>query len=174
MDLASVRQVVGLVPTCNLGMVTPALRQLLALPLTVPIDVSAPLEYELVRLAPGEALAIARTRRIEIDQALDAVGEAMRLTRVARDDILPRLDLVLSYAELDPANLGENLGLGDGTYGISVVTTTDLNRTAERAALQQRRLGVAAAHRAVDATRDQVDRQATRPDGGSGSRAGAD
>lgn len=137
-----------------------SLRLVLGIPIATEIDVSAPLEYDLVRLGESEAIAIAHAERVEIERAEDAVHEASRLALVAKHNTLPDLDLTLSYSQVGTGNsLADSTDLDSGVYGFSLVTSSDISRTTERAILAQRRLDVVGARRALVDTQDRIARQ---------------
>ena len=139
------------------------LKILLALPLEEEIEVEAPLEYSLVRLAENEATRTALRNRVELDQAADTVREAKRLSRVSKENIWPRLDVVFNYSRFGSGDrFGESTRFDEDSWGVNLVTSTDLARTVERAAYDQSLLNVRAARRNKSLERDNVARQVKR------------
>jgi outer membrane protein TolC len=73
------------------------------------------------------------------------------------------LDLVFNYSRFDSGeNFGESTGFNKDAWGVSVVTSTDLARTAERVAFEQSLLSVSAARRSDSLQRDEVVREVKR------------
>ena len=139
------------------------LKILLALPLEEEIEVEAPLEYSLVRLAEKEATRTALRNRVELDQAADTVREAKRLSRVSKENIWPRLDVVFNYSRFGSGDkFGESTRFDEDSWGVNLVTSTDLARTVERAAYDQSLLNVRSARRNNSLERDNVARQVKR------------
>jgi outer membrane protein TolC len=133
------------------------LRIQLSLSLTAPIEVDAPLQFELVRMDEEEAVAIALENRVELVQAKDTLAESRRRSRLAEYDIQPDLDLSLSYARFDTASdFSRSLEFGQDSISVNLLTTSDMARTAERARYQQSLLNVSAAARNLELERDQV------------------
>ena len=139
------------------------LKILLALPLEEEIEVEAPLEYSLVRLAEKEATRTALRNRVELDQAADTVREAKRLSRVSKENIWPNLDVVFNYSRFGSGDrFGESTRFDEDSWGVNLVTSTDLARTVERAAYDQSLLNVRSARRNNSLERDNVARQVKR------------
>ena len=139
------------------------LKILLALPLEDEIGVEAPLKYSLIRFAEEEAVRTALRNRVELDQSAETIREAQRLSRVAKHNTWPNLDVVLNYSRFGSGdNFGESTGFDQDSWGVSLITTTDLARTAERVAHDQSLLNVRAARRNDSLQRDEVARQVKR------------
>jgi len=136
------------------------LRLILALPIEEEIDVTAPLEYSIVRMDEPEALEMAFRNRVELRQAWDAVKDAERRSRVAKHRILPELNVVLSLSPFgESRDFEESLQMDNYFWGINLTSTTDLARTAERAAYDQSMLEVQSAYRNMTLRRDEVARE---------------
>jgi len=133
------------------------LKILLSLPIEEEIEVEAPLSYNLVRLANQTAVDAALKNRVELDQAKDNIREAQRLSRVAKQNIWPDLDVVLNYSRFGRGeNFGNSTGFDQNSWNIGLVTSTDLARTAEHAAYDQSLLNVQGAQRNYSLLRDEV------------------
>lgn len=136
------------------------LRVLLALALDAPLDVDAPLVFDRVDLEEDECVEAALLNRVEIDQARDMLNEAHRHSRIARHNTLPELNVVLGYTRFgQDESFARSLSIDRQAWTASLVSTTDLARTAERAAYEQSLLGVRAAARALELQRDDIVRQ---------------
>ncbi|HRU06089.1 MAG TPA: TolC family protein [Candidatus Brocadiia bacterium] len=139
------------------------LRLILALPLDKKMEVEAPLSYTPVRVSEDEAVRTALANRVELDQAADTVREAERNSRVAKHGMLPELNLVLDYTRTgQDANFGQSAKLDSDAWGMSLSGTTDLWRTAERAAYAQSMVALQAAYRSQELRRDEVALQVKR------------
>jgi outer membrane protein len=139
------------------------LKVLLALPLEEEIGVDAPLKYNLVRLSEEKAVKTALRNRVELDQAADVIQEVQRQSRVSKHNTWPNLDVVLNYSRLGIGDsFGGSTGFDQGSWGLNLVTSTDLARTAERAAYEQSLLNVRAARRNHGLQSDEVEREAKR------------
>ena len=137
-----------------------ALKIILALPLAETIEVDAPIAYQPPDLTEEEAAVTAGANRIELGQSEDAVREAERLMRLARNRLLLDLNLVLSYSRYGQ---GETFSKGAAfdldSWGATFESTTALGRTAERAAYEQQLLAVQSAVRGREQQRDEIVRQ---------------
>ena len=136
---------------------------LLALPVKEEIDVTAPLEYSLLRMDEEKAVELAFRNRAELRQTWDAIQDAERRSRVAKHGILPELNVVLGFSPFrESPNFQESLQMNNHIWGISLTSSTDLARTAERAAYDQTVLEVQAAYRGMALKRDEVARDVKR------------
>ena len=139
------------------------LKILLSLPLEEEVEVEAPLNYNLVRLAKETAVNTALKNRVELDQAKDNIRESERLSRVAKHNIWPNLDVVLNYSRFGSGeNFGGSTGFDQGSWNVGLVTSTDLARTVERVGYDQSLLNVKGAQRNYNLLRDEVVREVKR------------
>lgn len=137
-----------------------ALKIILALPLAEAVDVEAPVSYQQTGPTEEEAAAAAGANRVELLQADDAVREAERLARLARNRLLPELNLVLSYSRYaEGETFGDGASFDKDSWSASLKSSTPLGRTAESAAYEQQLLAVASAVRAREQKRDAIVRQ---------------
>ena len=65
------------------------MKLVLAMPLEIPIDVSAPLDTEPVTIDLDDAIEIALENRVELKRAEDEMQEAKRRSRVAKHNFCP-------------------------------------------------------------------------------------
>jgi outer membrane protein TolC len=138
-----------------------SLKVILAFSMEEKIDVSAPLEYSLIKMDEKRTVELAFENRVELRQAWDAAKETERQSRVAKHGILPELNLALSFTPMgDSDDFGNSLELDEYTWGVSLSSSTDFRRTAERAAYDQSKLTVAAAYRNLSLLRDEIAREA--------------
>jgi outer membrane protein len=139
------------------------LKVLLSLPLDQEIEVEAPLNYTLVKIASEHAVATALTNRVELDQARDNIREAGRLSRLAKQNIWPNFDVILNYSLFDSGeNFRDSIGFDQGSWNLGVVTSTDIARTVERVAYDQSLLNLQGAKRNYNLLRDEVTREVKR------------
>ena len=139
------------------------LKIILALPLEEEIVVEAPLDYNLVRIAKGQAVSTALKNRVELDQAKDNIRESERLSRVAKHNIWPNLNVVLNYSRFGSGeNFGDSTGFNQDSWNVGLVTSTDLARTVERVAYDQSLLNVQGTQRNYNLLRDEVVREVKR------------
>src|SRR6202034_971145 len=69
----------------------------LALSLYTPIEVDVPLYYEYFKMEQESAIETALKNRIEIEQVGDSFQESLRVAGIAKDNLWPELNLVLTY-----------------------------------------------------------------------------
>lgn len=139
------------------------LKVLLALKQEESILLEAPLAYQVPGVAEDKAVELALEKRVELEQAHDAVSEAQRLSRVAKHGTWPELNLAMGYTRYGLGNDFNDTTLFDrDSKGLSLVTSSDLTRTAENATYQKSLLGVQAAVRNREDRRDEVVRQVRR------------
>jgi outer membrane protein len=136
------------------------LKILLALPLEKEIVIEAPLKYNLLRLGQEEAVSTALKNRVELDQSADNIRETLRLSRVAKHNTWPDLDLVLNYSRFGSGeNFGDSTKFNHDSWNVGLVTSTDLARTVERAAYDQSLINVRVARRNATLLRDEIVRE---------------
>jgi len=134
-----------------------SLKRILALPLDQSVDVSAPFTCRPVAFSLEVAIDSALRNRKEIAQAEDALAEAERQVKVARDDLSPDLDLVVDYERVsDTDEFGFSVDQPEGRWQINLVSSTDWARTREKARYRQGLLEVENARLRIQARRDQI------------------
>jgi outer membrane protein TolC len=139
------------------------LKVLLALPMAVDVTVEAPLSYTLVRTTEQEAVKLALKNRVELDQAADGVKETKRRSRVAKHNIWPDLDLVMSYSRFGREDsLARVVAFDRHVWGVSLAASTDLERIEEKTAYDQSLISVKSARRAESVLNDEVIREVKR------------
>ena len=117
------------------------LTDLLARPIYGNMTVTAPVDYEPVatNLQEEETVAIALANRIEIEQSERMAEETRRKMILAKNNILPQIDLEMGYGRF-----GENrsFDLGEENWIIALNGPTDLFRSEEKAAFEQAKISV--------------------------------
>lgn len=130
------------------------LRDLLALPLDIPIKLNLPVVYAPIKVPFKDALKIAKEHRVEIDQVNDQRQETKRLSCVAKDRLWPELNLVFNYSSCGQDQLFMqcwNWGRRVSTWGVGL-TTSNFDASGERVAYEQSLLAIEASTRGMQQT----------------------
>ncbi len=135
------------------------LKKLTALPLERRISVSAPIGYTLIEIRPDEALRIALAHRVEMIQAREDIDEAVRREHVARQNILPDLRLEADYSRRGSNRYRDTFLFDEDIWSVSLSSSTDIARTAEKAAWAQSRLDVSRRRLDLTSRREQIARE---------------
>jgi outer membrane protein TolC len=114
-------------------------RDLLSLDWDQEIEITVPLEYEPVQVPIEEAIEVALTHRIEVDQARDHIQESRRLMRQAKDNLRPDLNLAVDYTSFayDEMFTRSWSTKRESTWGFGLTTSSDLYKVNENAAYEQ-------------------------------------
>ena len=111
---------------------------LLASPLKNVLHVKAPLECLTLEITLDQAVKTARQHRVELKQAQDDLQEARRLSILAKNNLLPQVDLIARYSRFqNAASFNDTVTLKDNAWSINLAGSTDLLRKAETASYQQ-------------------------------------
>ncbi|MDR3089231.1 MAG: TolC family protein [Desulfobulbaceae bacterium] len=132
------------------------LKKLLAIPQAGLVTINAPLDYAPSALKTDEAVAIAMKHRIDVEQSARLERETERQLRLAKNNLLPRLDLEVSY------NLsGDNrrFSLDDETWLATVTSDGDVFRVAEKNAYEQQLLQYRAMKLDQETLRENISRE---------------
>ncbi|MBA2726601.1 MAG: TolC family protein [Parachlamydiaceae bacterium] len=134
------------------------LRELLTLPLNRDIVIDLSTEYVPLDPIVEESISSALANRVEIEQAEDRWNETRRLSKLAKSNLLPDLDLVLDFTNFgyDEVFTESFTTERDSRWGIGFMTSTDWNRTAQQIAYQQSIFTVVNAERSYNQTQDSV------------------
>ncbi len=139
------------------------LKLILAMTMERPIDVSAPLEFETIRISLEKAVKIALDHRVEMEQTEDEIREARRRSDVAKQNILPQLDLVFGYdRHAFSEHFGGSMGFDEDRWSIRLVSNTDLARTSEKTAFRQSLITIRTARLNLKATQAGIQREVRR------------
>lgn len=115
------------------------LKIVLAAPLEQALQVVAPLDFKPVEISIGQAVETALKHRVELKQVADDIEEAKRLSRISKNNLFPQMDLVSNYTRFGEDGITQ---MSEDFWSVSVVSSTDWARTAEKAAFQQSLLTV--------------------------------
>jgi outer membrane protein TolC len=136
------------------------LKLLLSIPLDKTIEVNAPLTVEAIHLTFSEAADIAQNNRIEIKQRRDELTEVQRKSVLAKHNIQPQLDMVLQYRKSGlPDGITDSFGLNEDRWSVSLVSNTDMSRTAEKNSYQQSLLNISMAQLNFENNREEIFRE---------------
>lgn len=134
------------------------LKDILAYPLDIPIEVSVPISYHPITLTQEEAIAIALQYRQEIYQAWDQLQENRRLACVAKERIWPDLSIVLDFSSTgcEEAFTDAFCRRRESKWGIGITSSTDLDRRPDKIAFQNSLYAIQAAERGYAQARDNI------------------
>jgi outer membrane protein TolC len=129
------------------------LRDLLSLPLDVPLIINIPIKHTAITMTYEEAVDTALKNRIDLEGAEDQYRENIRLSKMAKERLWPELNFVLNYSNTGQNELFyESCFRRESTWGVGFTTSTDFNPANERAAYEQSLLSVEAANRGIEQT----------------------
>lgn len=131
-----------------------ALRELLALPMNSAIDVDVPISYTPHPVDLDKTVALAIQNRVEIDEAKDAMKESARLSRGAKKNLMPEVNLVLNYANVGRTRrfIKEWNKQRDNVWGVGLTTSTDIYSLTDQIAYQESLLAAASSQRDLQDT----------------------
>jgi outer membrane protein TolC len=134
------------------------LRNTLALPLDLPVEVDVPITYEPVKISLDEATTIALGHRIELVQAQDQVRESMRLCRLAKNNLWPDVNLVLDYTSFarDEIFTRAFTRRRQNRWGLGVTTSGDIDNVSGTANFDRALMATEDAKRNVEQVHDNI------------------
>ncbi len=132
------------------------LKDLLSIAMQGELTVTAPVDYEPVITHLDEAVAIALENRIEIEQSKRRSEESRRKMLLARNNILPRVDLDVGYRRYG-ANSSFQLDEEDWTIGLN--GSSDLARSQEKTAFEQANIRYRQSKIDLESTQESVVRE---------------
>lgn len=133
------------------------IRELLALDPAQCFDVNVPIAFQNCVDDCDQAIKIALMHRTELDQAQDDYCEKVRLSKVAKRNLLPEVDVVMRYN-----NTGYDRYFRDikrrpeTTWTINLSTTTDFERINEKISYDQSLVAVQSSLTALDQMREKI------------------
>lgn len=133
-------------------------REILAIPLSREIVIQLPIDYSPFEIDINEAVDSALLNRIEIEQANDRWEESRRLSRLAKTNLLPDLDIALDFSNIGRDEIFTRTFTNerDSRWGVGFITSTDWDRTAQQVAFQQSLFGIVNAERGLNQTQDNI------------------
>lgn len=134
------------------------LKDTLAFPLESEIKIEAPLEFQKKEINMEESIQTALGTRIEIDQAHDQYNEMLRLAKISKMNLLPDLNVVLTYNNLGQHHdlFNEALKEREHGWGIGFTSSNDFNKDAQKLAFEHSLLNIANAERNLLQVQDNV------------------
>jgi outer membrane protein len=144
----------------NYNQVVDSLKILLHVPMEQELEVETRLGFNLIKSSDEEAVQAALQNRVELNQAADTIKDLRRRLRVAKHNIWPELNLVLSYSRFGSERYTqETWDLSQNSWRINLVSSSDLSRTAEKAAYEQKLIDSEKAVRDRDLKIDQITKE---------------
>jgi outer membrane protein TolC len=135
------------------------LKVILTLPLERDLRITAPLEYTPVRLDSGQALDIALDNRAELKRARARVDDALRRSRIAKQGILPDVNLLLGYERAGTSeDFHRSTDLDENNWRVALFGRTRFPRTSEKAVFRQSLITVRTERLTLAAVRDEIER----------------
>lgn len=145
----------------NLGNVQDSFKVLLNLPVNADLELVPEIDYPPLGVVESEAIATSMNYRLDLIEASDQIWDTKRDLKVAKNNILPGLDLVLGYTLSGAGDtVGSSFGLKDSGILIGFQTSaTNLNRKRERASYKTAQINVVSRQRAYNLLVDTIIRE---------------
>ena len=126
----------------------------------VEIDIDGDTSFEEVKVDEAEAIVVALANRLDYVEARDKIWDAERNQRVAKNMLLPTLDIVVGYTFSGEGDgYSDAFAYNDSSWFLGFSTTTDIRRVAERADYMTAQIETKNAKRDVVLLKDQILRQ---------------
>ena len=136
------------------------IKVILSMPLKTEIALATPVPPDYIPMELSTAIDTALKNRIEIEQARAEIQEAERRSLVMKQNTLPGVNLVMSVAQYDVADtFGQAAALSQNRWDVALQGSTDLQRTAEKAAYQQSLLNVRMLRLDLDTRMEEIGKQ---------------
>lgn len=136
------------------------LKILLAIPPEKKIQIEAPLDYTRVQMGEKSAIETAFQNRVELDQAEENIREAKRKAGIAKNNLLPGLNLVMDYERFSsPDAFDQAIGLEDQRWSVNLVASTDWARKAEKASYWQSLINIRNVRLDSETKEDEIKRE---------------
>jgi len=133
---------------------------ILAIPLTMDIKVTAPIEYDPVTLNREQALEIAFANRVELKQARDSMDEAIRKSNIAKHNLWPDFNLIMDYERAGTAeNFSQSTDFDENTWSVSLTGGSSWPKTAEKAAFRQSLISIKTERLRLELKHDEIQRE---------------
>ena len=130
------------------------------LPQNTELDVTGPEAPVFRELSLDYAIDTALKKRIEIEQMNKDMAEAERKTAVLKHNILPELNLVVEYGRYATGDtIGQSTGFDLDRSTASLQVSTDISRTAEKAAYQQSLIAIKTLRLNIESRMEDISRQ---------------
>ena len=138
-----------------------ALLDVLGLPISTGVELlDKGVDFEPIDVAQERWIAIALKNRPELTALEQLVAKSSLAVLVARNEVLPQLDLVASYGRTEIGSaFGRSLGLGGDVWSAGLVFSIPIGNVAAKAALAQAELAHARLLNDFEQTRRQIELQ---------------
>jgi len=136
------------------------IKVILSLPLKTEISLVTPAPPDYMPMELSTAIDTALKNRIEIEQARAEIQEAERKSLVMKQNTLPGVNLVMGFGQFALADtFGQASTLSQNRWNVALQGSTDLQRTAEKAAYQQSLLNVKMLRLDLENRMEEIDKQ---------------
>ena len=136
------------------------LKILLASPWRSFLHVEAPLDCLSLDITLDQAVKTALQHRVELKQAQDDLKEARRLANLAKNNLLPQVDIITRYSRFqNAASYHDTMELRENIWSINLTGSTDVLRKAEKIAFQQSLLTIKRLTLSYDAIVDNIEHE---------------
>ncbi len=136
------------------------LKLILAIDLSMDIQVTAPVEYEPVSLKQEQALEIALANRVELRQASDSMNEAIRKSKIAKHNLWPDLNLIMDYERAGTSDdFSQSMDFEENIWSVSLTGGSSWPKTAEKAAFNQSLISIKTERLRLELKRDEIQRE---------------
>ena len=134
------------------------LKDLMALPPETEIVVDVPLIFHESPILLDDAIETALKNRVEVEQAEEAIQEALRQVWLAERDLLPDLNLVAGYRNggSHASFIGSWTNHRENIWSVEFTSSTDLNPVAARANIELSEIQVETVRRMKEQVHDTI------------------
>lgn len=129
------------------------IKEIMAVPITGNIIVSAPIDLPPFTLQEEEVIDIALSHRIELDEKQLELDEAKRKMTISKNSLLPQFDLEVGYNRFGDQVLFD---LPEESWTISLTSDTDLFRTSEKNQYEESKIRYRRNQIDFEETKDQI------------------
>jgi outer membrane protein len=133
------------------------LKKSMSLPLGTTLKISAPLDIQPMNTKEAEAIEIAMANRIELKQGENDIAEATRSSKVARNNLLPEVNLVTTYKRFGRNEIfSDSIDISQNLWSIGLQGRADLFHHAETSNYQRSLVGIQNSRIILAETRDRI------------------
>ena len=145
----------------NIGNVQDSFKVTLNLPVDAELELVPEIEYPPLNIVESEAITAAMKYRLDLIEASDQIWDTKRDLKVAKNNILPGLDLVLGYTLSGVGDtVGSSFDFKESGVLIGFQTSaTNLNRKRERASFKTAQISVISRERSYNLLVDTIMRE---------------
>ncbi|HNT34576.1 MAG TPA: TolC family protein [bacterium] len=108
------------------------------------------------RITVEEAVQTALEKRLDIKTQWERVEDAKRKVTVAKNNLKPRLDLILDYSAKTDASQPLDFGDGEDSYSVGADLDLPLDKKSDRNAYRRSLINLASAQRSLEQATDEV------------------